>query len=94
MSSTFEGVPLDPETRVILQFETQLGSYPVLYQKWFWDGITAESLIFSNDDIDQEDLDKIKLIVRAFPGLNPESDVTVKRSDEGYTFFNFNFEID
>lgn len=94
VKSRFDGVPLDADTKIIIQCETVVGSYPALYQKWRWEGITAESLIFANDDIDHVEVGEIEVAVRAFPGVNSRSKMTVKRSDSGYTFFNFNFDAD
>ncbi len=94
MTGKFDNVPVDDDTRIILQLETRLGPYDVLYQKWVWDGITAESLIFSNEDIagiDEEDLIRE---VRASPWTKGDTDITVKQSESGYTFVNFNFEVD
>jgi hypothetical protein len=90
--SRFDGVPLDPETRVLYQVETQIGGYVALYQKWFWDGISAESFVFCNEDIEGEDPQALVLAIRAWPGAAPETEMTVKRSDSGFTFVNFNFQ--
>ncbi len=42
---------MEDDTKILLSKPTQFGEYDVLYQKWFWDGITAESLIFLTDDL-------------------------------------------
>ena len=40
-------IAIDEDTKIIFELETTLGDYDVLYQKRYWDGITAESIIFS-----------------------------------------------
>lgn len=57
-----------------------------------WEGISAESLIFINDDIESIGIDDLEIKVRKSPMLMPESSVTVKVSDSGFTFFNLNFD--
>ncbi len=51
MASKFERVPVEEDTKIIFQQEAILGEYDVLYQKWYWDGITAESIIFANEEM-------------------------------------------
>ena len=48
MSKKFDAVPVGNDTKIIFQLEAKLGEYDVLYQKWFWSGITAENIIFAN----------------------------------------------
>ena len=51
MNKKFEKVSLEKSTQIIFQTEAELGEYEVLYQKWYWDGVNAESIIFSSEDI-------------------------------------------
>ena len=94
MSDKFANVPIEKDTKIIYQQEAELGEYEVLYQKWFWDGITAESVIFSNEDIkrlkDEEVIEK----VTSSPIVNDGSQTTFKRSKSGFTFVNFNFKTE
>ena len=92
--SKFKNVPVEKDTKIIFQKEATLGEYEVLYQKWYWDGITAESIIFVNDDISGLDDNEIEVEVRASPLLNKDSSITLSRSESGYTFVNFNFETE
>lgn len=91
MNGKFDGVPNDPDTLIYLQRETRLDRFDVLYQRWFWEGIKAESLIFRNEDVGELSDDEILQQVRSAPICRPDSDVTLKRSPSGYTFVNFNF---
>ncbi len=92
--SKFKNVPVEKGTKIIFQQEATLGEYEVLYQKWYWDGITAESIIFMNDDISGLNDNEIEFEVRTSPLLSQDSSITLSRSESGYTFVNFNFETE
>lgn len=94
MIKKFEEVPVEENTIITFQSEVKFGKYDVLYQKWFWDGINAESIIFANNDIDGLTDDDVKKEVKASPLLKEGSSVTLKRSETGFTFVNFNFEAE
>lgn len=90
----FNNVPIEEDTKIIFQLQETLGEYDILYQKWFWDGITAESIIFANEDIAELTDKEIEEEVKDSPLLNEGSSVTLKRSSSGFTFVNFNFETE
>ena len=94
MSNKFEQVPVEDDTRIIFQQEATLGEYDVLYQKWYWDGIIAESIIFANEDIVGITDDEVETEVRMSPLVKADSKITLKRSKSGFTFVNFNFEAE
>ena len=93
MSGKFDGVPVESDTVIRLQIEAKWGEYDVLYQKWRWDEIDAESLVFVDEDIANLGDDQIEMELRASPLLKKNSRITIKRSEAGFTFVNFNFEI-
>jgi len=93
MSNKFSNVPVDLDTTIIFELEAKLGSYPVLYQKWFWSGISAESIIFDSSDINSLDDAQIISTVRSSPLVKCNSDFTIKRSNSGFIFVNFNFDV-
>ena len=92
MSSKFEAVPVEKDTKIFFQQEAKLGEYDVLYQKWFWDGITAESIIFLTDDISDLADDEIESYVKSSPLVKQNSKFTLTHSETGFTFVNFNFD--
>lgn len=94
MSSRFDNVPVEEDTTILFQLEVTLGKYEVLYEKWCWDGITAESIIFVNEDVSNLDEKEIEQEVRSSPLVKQGEGMTVKRSDSGFTFVNFNFVTD
>ena len=94
MAAKFEKVPVEEDTKILFQQEAKFGEYTILYQKWFWDGITAESIIFANEDVAGLADDEIVEEVKTSPLLEIGSEVTIKRCESGFTFVNFNFETE
>ena len=92
MSRKFENVPVEKDTRILFRQEASLGKYDVLYEKWSWEGISAESLIFLNEDIVDMTAKEIEQEVRKSALVKKASEITIKRLDAGFTFVNFNFE--
>jgi len=93
MVDKFDSVPVEEDTCILFSHKVHFGEYEVLYQKWTWDGITAESLIFVTEDIKQMSNKELEREVKTSPLLKADTDITIKRSDSGFTFVNFNFEI-
>ena len=92
MTDRFKNVPVEADTRIKFRHEARFGKYDVLFEMWSWEGISAESLIFVNDDVSGLTDEELEQEVRKSPLINKESAVTIKRLDSGFTFVNFNFE--
>lgn len=92
MSDKFKDVPVEHDTTIISQQEIKLGEYTVLHQVWFWEGITAESIIFANEDVIDLSDQEIEKKVKTSPFFKPDSSITMTRNRSGFTFVNFNFE--
>jgi len=92
--SKFQNVPVEEDTKILFQAEATLGEYEVLYQIWSWDGIFAQSIIFVNEDVAELKDNEIEAEVRRSPLLKEGSGITLKRSESGFTFVNFNFETE
>jgi hypothetical protein len=92
MDKKFKNIPIEPDTKILFQNETNLCGYPVRYEIWSWDGYRAESFIFSNDDVSgQSDKEIDKLVIES--GLiHEELGITLNRSDSKFVFVCFNFE--
>ena len=86
MNKKFEKVSLEKSTQIIFQTEAELGEYEVLYQKWYWDGVNAESIIFSSEDINNLIDNEIEAEVRKSPLVKKGTSMTMKRSESGFTF--------
>ena len=93
MSEKFNSVPVEDDTKIIFQLECSFGNYDVLYQKWFWDGIMAESIIFDGEDVSELNDEEIEAELRESSLIKTNSSITIKRSESGFTFVNFNFEL-
>jgi hypothetical protein len=91
MRNKFAAIPVDEDTIILEQSATKLGGYDVFHQKWCWDGISAESIIFANDDIAEVNDSALELTIRNSRFFKANSSVTIKRTEQGFTFVNFNF---
>lgn len=93
-SEKFADVPLEADTRLRFQQELQCGGFDALHQKWSWEGIAAESIIFENRDVEGVEEEALKEMVRSLPFCEEDSEMTFKRSESGFTYVNFNFVVD
>ncbi len=87
----FNNVQVDEDTQIIFQNQLTLSDYAVMHQKWCWDGITAESIIFESEDVTDLNDDQIQSLIIDSKLPQIGSSYTVNRTDEGFTFVNFNF---
>jgi len=63
----FADVSADPKTKILFRQVSKFGEVDVLDEKWVWDGIKAESLIFANSDIADKSLAALERKVRESP---------------------------
>ncbi|MFK5949693.1 MAG: hypothetical protein QM500_13100 [Methylococcales bacterium] len=91
MSNRFDSVPVENDTRILFRHEMKFGEYDILYEKWCWDGISAESIIFASEDVAGLSDKQLEFEVRSSPLLRHDTCVTVKSTESGFTFVNFNF---
>jgi len=90
MNDKFENIPVDEGTKILMSSPMKWGGLDIVYQKWNWEGITAESIIFLSDDVKEMDDEALEADVREGPLVRKESHVTIKRGEK-FTFVNFNF---
>ena len=90
MNNKFENIPLEADTKILMNSAMKWGELDIVYQKWHWEGITAESIIFLSDDVKEMDDEALEADVRDGPLVNGDSQITIKRTDK-FTFVNFNF---
>ena len=91
MGKKFDKVPVEEDTKILVRQEMKLGKYEVLYERWFWEGVYGESLIFANADISGMTDREIEREIRKSPLIKEGSEITLKRTKD-FTFVNFNFE--
>ena len=89
--SLFEKVPIDEDTKILQQEEKKIGNFRVLWQRWSWEGIKAESIIFLADEV--ENLSDEELSDLVLKNVTTASATTISRPPSGYTFVNYNFEV-
>ena len=93
ISDKFQNVGIEEDTRVLSQKVVSISGISALYQKWSWEGIRAESLIFEEVDVAHlTDEELMQLAISAEYSDAAPDEMTVKRSSSGYAFVNFNFE--
>ena len=94
MNEKFANVTMESDTRLLIQADTQVNGIDALYQKWIWEGITAESLIFANADVVNMSEPNLKTLVMgsAFTECDSPERMTYSQSESGFTYVNFNFE--
>lgn len=92
--SKFDNIGNEPDTKILFSILTKFGEYDILYQKWLWSGIKAESLIFANDDISNISMVELENDIRYSPLVNDISQEITTSSKNSFTFFNFNFVVD
>lgn len=94
MTDKFKDIPVDEDTQITSSVQVKIDKYDVVYQKWHWEGIRAQSIVFFNEDVSDMSEEQIIHEVELCPGLiNEKSKITFKRGEK-YTFVNFNFETD
>ena len=85
ISEKFKNIPVDEGTTIISREQIKVGDYDAIHEKWFWDGVYADSYVFFNKDL--KGLSEEEVLKLA----NKEG-TTYKKLDR-YTFVNFNFEV-
>ena len=87
-------VPTDEGTLIKLERMHKVNGIDVLYQKWRWDAIIAESIIFLDEDVAGMTEKEIVKMVRRDVTCKKGTKVTFSQKGSGYTFVNYNFEED
>jgi len=91
MIEKFKNLPVDEDTIIYSTEIKKIDEYDVAYQKWSWEAIYGESIIFFNDDVQLLEKEDVLELVKKADFVNFISTTTYKK-DEVYTFVNFNFK--
>ncbi len=87
---SFDDVPAVDDTLIQSRKTIRLEHIDARFEKWLWEGIYGESLIFSSEDV----ADLSDSALRAFVGNSSlakhTKSMTLKRQEK-YTYVNFNF---
>ena len=72
----------------------KFGLLDCVYQTWIYDGIKGNSLIFFKNDLQNILKENLKSEIRQSNLLKDKtSKITYSDNNNGYVFFNFNFEL-
>jgi len=91
--SKFNNIPEDENTEIIFRAQVKFGDLDVVYEKWEWDGVLAESIIFDEDDVSEMNDDEIINQVKDSPRSESKiykGDPTIRHLS-GLVFVNLNF---
>ena len=87
----FEGLSIDADTRLLFRRKIVCKGLPGVHEKWSWDGILGESLIFRLADTADLDDAALEALARQSGHVKARSSVTVSRKHSDYVFVNFNY---
>lgn len=90
MNDKFAGIPREEDTKIFFSSPMRWGELDIVYEKWKWDGIRAESIIFLTEDVFSLNDTTLEADVRDGPLVKSDSQITIKRTEK-YTFVNFSF---
>jgi hypothetical protein len=93
--SKLKNIPEQENTKIIFRAEAKFADLDVVYEKWEWDGILAESIIFDEDDVSEMNDDEIINQVKDSPLFDDKiykGDPTIRHLS-GFVFVSFNFII-
>ena len=89
LGNTVKTIPIESESRVLYQNQCYLDRYNICYEVWRVNGIHAECIIFSNEDVSDLDDEKLEQVVKKSVWIDSVSAITISRSTES-TFVIFN----
>lgn len=95
MNEKFANVPVEEDTRVLSRTPIVFGVYEAIHEKWKWvlEGVSAESIILLDTDISEVSDEELTQKLRDSGLMKPDSQITIARERQGFTFLNFNFVV-
>ena len=81
---------IDQDTRVLGEEYRRHDGYDLLMERWVWDGIKGNSIIFLTRQVGGLSDFTLEDLAREIAGLEPFDRVTLKR-EEGFTYVNYGF---
>lgn len=88
MNDKFKSVPVEKDTKVLSRKIIKLGDLDAQLEKWSWEGIKAQSVIFSEADIVGQSDEALITLIKAQLDLSDDVDITISRDRNGFAFFN------
>ena len=78
-NTKFKNIPTEKDTQILFSSNMLFGTYEILFQKWFWDGIYTDSIIFHNDDINTVSEEELINEVKNSPIFKKDSKITYSK---------------
>ena len=91
MNTKFKNVPNDEDTTIEFSRILDIEGVEVLYQKWRWEGVVAESLIFSAEIAARLSREEILQLASKSGLIEDINKTTYQAPNNGFVFVNFNF---
>lgn len=91
LEEKFRDIPVDEDTRIISREFVKVGDLDAVREKWSWEGILGETLIFATGDVKDMDDVALEQLLREQEKLEDNLKVIIKRG-ERFVFVNFRFE--
>lgn len=91
MNDKWKNIPLEPDTKLASEEIVKLGYLEAVHQKWTWDHIYGESLIFCATETQEHDLIQLTLMIQN-SGLAEQGTQFTFNTQADYQFVNFNFK--
>jgi hypothetical protein len=91
MNNKFSAVPVEEDTKVLRRAIVSIGGWEALHERWSWEGVKGETMVFVSEEVERLSDKQLEALVRQSELVEPNSQITMKRGESGYTFINFNF---
>jgi 5'(3')-deoxyribonucleotidase len=89
----FKALPEEKESLTTLREFIKIGNLRLLHEKWCWEGVNGETLIFDQKDVTQLNRDNLTKIVRVSGLVKDEGLIEINDKTPGFIFANFNGEL-
>ncbi|MDP3211942.1 hypothetical protein [Methylotenera sp.] len=83
----------DPDTKILVRKVINVENLQVAYEKWRWDGVVGESLIFESNDVSGLSEEELIELLRKNELMEEITQYTTKFTEDGLLFVNFNFVV-
>ena len=90
-NTKFENIPTDDDTFVLRQRTVSINQIDAVHQEWVWDGILAESMIFSSADVSHLNAREVLEMVSTFGEVQKFRQANFSNRNDDFVCVNYNF---
>lgn len=94
LMTKLDKITADPDTKILARKVINIENWQAAYEKWRWDGIVGESLIFQSSDISDLSEEELIGLLRKNELMEEITPYTTKLTENGLLFVSFNFFYD